>query len=111
VAWTQTTNELYIPWVREWVKNAADVEWEIPFHQAHGHCSAVWWNRNSVDGGWNIVKAMRYEGVEPVLEVNWDDRLSVAYLADKKFHSVDQSLGKDPWFDLKPLVLEGDIVL
>lgn len=114
VAWTQTVNELYIPWLRAWdasVKAEPDKEFSIPFHQVHGHCSGVWWNRGFIDRGLQLVKQMYGLEQEAELEVNWEKRLSTAYIADRQFHSVDQSLGKDPWFDLEPLVLEGELVL
>ena len=91
VAWAWCSMELYPMWRGR----------EAPFHQVHGHSTPYWWNAKQWSQG--------PPGMESYVTLDKARRFSTADIGGKRFFCIDQSLGRDPWFDVEPLVLQGTL--
>ena len=94
VVWAGAGGELYASWTGRY---------EPPFDQAHGHSSALDWDR----GQWYLGMPRQLERgaiVDPLTR-----HLTVT-IGNAKFHSIDPCYGRhDPSWPLVPLVLQGKV--
>lgn len=109
VAWASAVEEVYMPWVVA-VREGSD----IPFNQVHGHTAVHNWYKGQTSP-W--IKWCERECLGAKVgfgfEIDKKRRFTHTQIGDKSFWCIDQGLGrKGPdYFDIEPLVLEGEIVL
>jgi hypothetical protein len=91
--WAECVNEVYVPWL----------DHKVPYGQVHGHTSAFRFHR----GMWNSMPR------ELLLHASVDKtkRHTRINIKGKPFIGIDPGFGQyEPYFDLMPLELEGEII-
>lgn len=108
VAWADCMEHVYAQWARWAAQGKA-----IPFNQVHGHSSAHKWGPGTTNPWMKVLRSnAKKEGLSMTFKADGKRRFTICTIGGSTFYGIDQKLGKgDLWFDVEPLVLEGELVL